>query len=68
MNINSFIWVKLTPYGVNILSKVSSNHTIEGEWIRFQLWEWASIFGVFMFNGADQLFERNEIRFEAPPF
>lgn len=64
-NINDKIRVRLTPFGLICRSKIVGHELIlkidsEG-YMHTQIWELASYFGVFLYNGAEQLFEKNEI-------
>ncbi len=78
MNINDYVWVKLTPFGearfrqhYRALGIVSGEpkelvfDTDTGNW-RFQLWELMHIFGPEMRMDAAQVFVGNEIKFEQP--
>jgi len=74
MNLNDFIKVKLTPRGERIhfdyyykyLPRFSSAELCfptkdkEG-FTKYMLWEFAHIFGEHLYNGAEQLIQKNEV-------
>jgi hypothetical protein len=75
ININNGIKVKLTDFGRSILDKevdrlkqvsgVSDNYTPyetdDSGYTEFQLWQFMNFFGEYLYNGATQVIENNEI-------
>jgi len=72
-NINSNVWVKLTPKGHDIYKKFWSEalkgstienaipvlHTDDRGWTEFQMWDLMCIFGPHLYNGCIVPFETN---------
>lgn len=67
ININNYAWVRLTDYGFSCLPADELKFLVNDEngWSRFQLWVLMSIFGPHLYNGCEQLFHNNEIKFDA---
>jgi hypothetical protein len=80
-NINSNVWVKLTPWGHELYKKFWSEalngssienaypilHTDEKGWTEFQMWDLMCIFGSYLYNGCKNPFETN-IKFRKEDF
>lgn len=80
-NINSNVWVKLTPKGHEIYKKFWEEvfkasatphnapvlHTDAEGWTEFQMWDLMCIFGCHLYNGCVAPFETN-IKFNAQDF
>lgn len=81
MNINEWVWVKLTPDGWILHDKHWEDHLGEyfriferefprskgrDQWQKFQLWDLMSIFGPGIHMTGPVFFEGNEIYFEDP--
>lgn len=79
MNINEEVYVRLTSHGFETWSdwkqKIETMTKWPGpslptvantEWCKFAMWELMNIFGQAMYNGSDQQFIDNEIRFDRP--
>ena len=80
-NINSSVWVKLTPLGhdiyKNFWKEALKGSTIENAtpvlktddrgWTEFQMWDLMCIFGHFLYNGSKNPFETN-IKFNKDDF
>ena len=75
MNLNDFVWVKLTEYGEEIYKKYHVGGfkvdppKLEKDrrgWVTFQMWELMKIFGRNCGNGAPNQFEDSIIRFNPP--
>lgn len=76
MNMNDPVEVKLDELGEKIWNdywarnglyskvpdSIRSAQTLPDGWVRFQLWEFASIFGPHLYNGCRIPFETNEVR------
>ena len=72
-NINSNVWVKLTPHGEEIHKKFwqealkgsAIEHALpvlkkdDRGWTEFQMWDLMCIFGCHLYNGAKNPFETN---------
>ena len=74
-NVNSRVWVKLTPHGHDLRrrfferlclpdGKIPELKEIDG-WSRWQLWDLMNVFGQHMYNGCSVPFETT-IRVELP--
>lgn len=75
ININNKIKVKLTRFGKSILDKevcrlkqvsgapdnYTPYETDDNGYTEFQLWQFMNIFGDYLYNGAIQVIEDNEI-------
>ena len=75
ININSKVKVKLTDFGKSILDKEVNKlkqisgapdnytpyETDDNGYTEFQLWQFINIFGDYVYNGAIQVIEDNEI-------
>lgn len=77
VNINNYIKVNLTAYGVDILTKYCNdrfknflsekeildyiNSKFENGLLKIQMWEFCNVFGSHMFNGSKQLIHDNKI-------
>ena len=70
-NINYDVRVKLTEYGEQVLDKrlndmygkeasIIKPYRQDGEYFRFQMWDFMAMFGPFMFMGGEQVFVDNE--------
>lgn len=68
MNINEYVWVKLTDDGKKQLaSKGSFAHREEDRgWHKFPMWELMEIFGSAMYMGGKSMFEAGDIYFTKP--
>ena len=78
ININNKIKVKLTRFGKSILDKevcrlkqvseapdnYTPYETDDNGYTEFQLWQVMNIFGDYLYNGAIQVIEHNEILVE----
>lgn len=78
INLNDYIKVRLTPYGIDILTEYYSNSfknfytdeeilaymntKFEDGFLKIQMWEFCNVFGDYMLNGNEQLIFKNEIR------
>jgi hypothetical protein len=71
MNLNDIIKVKLTEVGLRIHHKSITDNGVPNKYVQpvvdtegffeFQLCEFMSIFGAFVYNGAENIIENNEI-------
>lgn len=69
MNINNYVWLKLTKDGQKVVdkSRTTSLYQLDNGWSRFQLWNLMNIFGGYMHLGNNKTyFENNEIFFQDP--
>ena len=66
MNINEYVWVRLTDAGYERHTPYSWDEAGNG-WYRFQLWDLMAIFGRHLHIGSTPLFEDNEIHLAKPP-
>lgn len=79
ININEYIKVNLTAYGIDIfssyyiknLANLTENEILkyidskfENGLLKIQMWEFCYIFGNYMLNGNEQLIHKNEIRID----
>jgi len=78
VNVNAYVWVKLTPDGAWRLETYFRNLGLSLEdcknlhyedatgWWQFQIWKLMNIFGSACYMGGPQIFIENRIRFTAP--
>ena len=68
MNINDFVWVKLTPAGNRVVGEKTFQYHDAGDgWSRWQLWVLMQVFGEHIYMGnPEHYFEKNEILLTAP--
>jgi len=77
MNLNDCVSFQLTTYGEAVYRKhwekllgkydhmeAPSLTILENGLVEMQLWEVAHIFGPYLYNGANQIFETNILNFE----
>lgn len=74
MNINDYVYVRLTKLGVDTLVEswagsdypIVSSRELGGGWFKFQLHDLMHTFGPKTFIGQPNMFVRNEVLFEDP--
>lgn len=68
MNINDYVWVKLTPAANNIIGERTFMYNNAGNgWSQWQLWVLMQVFGEHIYMGnPDVYFEGNEISLVKP--
>ena len=68
-NINDKVVVALTEFGKQrLIGDARTIYRLDNGKYSFQLWELMSIFGDYMYNGAEQIFIKNEIELEVSIF
>lgn len=68
MNINDYVWVKLTPAGHKVVGEKTFQYNDAGNgWSRWQLWVLMQVFGEHIYMGnPENYFDKNEILLTAP--
>lgn len=78
VNINEYIKVRLTAYGIDVLTQYFLKNfesigsedkrlaymesRFEGDLLKMQMWEFFSIFAEHLYNGCEAVIFKNEIR------
>lgn len=66
MNINEFVYVRLSKFGLCKVQELGLEGCIPDPdaygWTKMQMWELMRYFGPFMHLGGDMPFQNNEIR------
>jgi hypothetical protein len=68
MNLNDYVWVKLTPAGKKVVGEKTFMYNDVGEgWSRWQLWVFMQMFGEHIYMGNQKTYiEKNEVLLTAP--
>jgi hypothetical protein len=65
MNINEWVWVRLTEDGLRH-HRPTEYEDVGNGWSRFQMWDLMATYGRHLHLGSGPLFEKNEVHFTKP--
>jgi hypothetical protein len=68
MNLNDYVWVKLTPAGKEVVGEKTFMYNDVGDgWSRWQMWVFMQMFGEHIYMGNPKVYiEKNEVLLTAP--